>query len=304
MPGDEPAPSSDGERAYAYARASPCVGASARASAWASASASACGSASRRRGAGSSSGRRRRARPSARAGRRGDRRARRRGRRRRCPSPRRRLELRRASPSRPEPRAPPRAAPRAAATRAARGRPSASVERDARRRSRRRATAASIWDEISVRSARACAASIGADAITAHTPPVREAPSSKFFADRGTHLAAMIAYFALLSFVPLVFLALSLLGLVGPRRRVDFLVKELDRAFPTSSLDEHPPASSTRSRTTRPTLGIIGGVSLALVVALALQRARVGVQHRLRPAEPPLPAREGARGRSSWSARS
>ena len=36
---------------------------------------------------------------------------------------------------------------------------------------------------------------------------------SKFFADRGTHLAAMIAYFALLSFVPLVFLALALLGL-------------------------------------------------------------------------------------------
>ena len=34
----------------------------------------------------------------------------------------------------------------------------------------------------------------------------------KFFADRGTHLAAMIAYFALLSFVPLLFLSLALLG--------------------------------------------------------------------------------------------
>ena len=31
----------------------------------------------------------------------------------------------------------------------------------------------------------------------------------KFFADRGPHLAAMIAYFALLSFVPLTFLSLS-----------------------------------------------------------------------------------------------
>ena len=41
---------------------------------------------------------------------------------------------------------------------------------------------------------------------------------AKFFADRGTHLAAMIAYFALLSFVPLLFLALALLGLAG---RVD-----------------------------------------------------------------------------------
>ena len=36
----------------------------------------------------------------------------------------------------------------------------------------------------------------------------------KFFADRGTHLAAMIAYFALLSFVPLLLLSLALLGLV------------------------------------------------------------------------------------------
>ena len=40
---------------------------------------------------------------------------------------------------------------------------------------------------------------------------------AKFFADRGTHLAAMIAYFALLSFVPLLFLALALLGLSAGR---------------------------------------------------------------------------------------
>ena len=39
----------------------------------------------------------------------------------------------------------------------------------------------------------------------------------KFLRDRGTHLAAMIAYFALLSFVPLLFLALSLIGLAGSR---------------------------------------------------------------------------------------
>jgi len=38
-------------------------------------------------------------------------------------------------------------------------------------------------------------------------------PLAKFFHDRGPHLAAMIAYFALLSFVPLTFLALSPLGL-------------------------------------------------------------------------------------------
>jgi len=58
----------------------------------------------------------------------------------------------------------------------------------------------------------------------------------KFFADRGTHLAAMVAYFALLSFVPLVFLALALLGFVHRAYASDFLVRELSRAFPGSSL--------------------------------------------------------------------
>jgi membrane protein len=57
-------------------------------------------------------------------------------------------------------------------------------------------------------------------------------PLAKFFADRGTHLAAMIAYFALLSFVPLSFLALSLLGLFGRADETTFLVTELKRALP------------------------------------------------------------------------
>jgi membrane protein len=60
---------------------------------------------------------------------------------------------------------------------------------------------------------------------------------AKFFADRGTHLAAMIAYFALLSFVPLVFLALALLGLFGRADESSFLVTELNKTFPESSVD-------------------------------------------------------------------
>src|SRR5881409_1347067 len=60
---------------------------------------------------------------------------------------------------------------------------------------------------------------------------------SKFFADRGTHLAAMIAYFALLSFVPLVFLALALLGFAGRADESSYLVTELNKAFPTSSVE-------------------------------------------------------------------
>jgi membrane protein len=59
----------------------------------------------------------------------------------------------------------------------------------------------------------------------------------KFLADRGTHLAAMIAYFALLSFVPLLFLALSLIALAGEQSESSYLVEELKRAFPASSVD-------------------------------------------------------------------
>lgn len=59
---------------------------------------------------------------------------------------------------------------------------------------------------------------------------------SKFFADRGTHLAAMIAYFALLSFVPLLFLALALLGFGGRVDESSYLVTELKRLFPSASV--------------------------------------------------------------------
>ena len=59
----------------------------------------------------------------------------------------------------------------------------------------------------------------------------------KFFADRGTHLAAMIAYFALLSFVPLTFLALSLLGLTGRADESSFLVKEIKHTLPGTPIE-------------------------------------------------------------------
>jgi len=59
---------------------------------------------------------------------------------------------------------------------------------------------------------------------------------AKFFMDRGTHLAAMIAYFALLSFVPLLFLTLSLLGFAGRASETSYLVTELSHAFPESSV--------------------------------------------------------------------
>ena len=87
-------------------------------------------------------------------------------------------------------------------------------------------------------------------------------PILKFYADRGPHLAAMIAYFALLSFVPLLFLTLALLGLAGRADESTFVVTELKKAFPGASVD-------TIVRTVRnvqnnaATLGIIGAVLLA-----------------------------------------
>jgi membrane protein len=60
---------------------------------------------------------------------------------------------------------------------------------------------------------------------------------AKFFADRGTHLAAMIAYFALLSFVPLLFIALALLGFAHRADESSVLVEELSKLFPRTSIN-------------------------------------------------------------------
>jgi membrane protein len=83
----------------------------------------------------------------------------------------------------------------------------------------------------------------------------------KFFADRGTHLAAMVAYFALLSFVPLTFLALSLFGLAHRAQASDFFIRELKHAFPGTSLDSIIKLVH-RVQNNAAALGIIGGVGL------------------------------------------
>jgi membrane protein len=95
---------------------------------------------------------------------------------------------------------------------------------------------------------------------------------TKFFADRGTHLAAMIAYFALLSFVPLLFLALALLGLAGRADESSFFVKELNKAFPTSSVESilHVVRSIQSNATTLGVIGIVfvGWTSISLFSVL------------------------------------
>ena len=85
--------------------------------------------------------------------------------------------------------------------------------------------------------------------------------ASKFFADRGTHLAAMIAYFALLSFVPLLFLSLALLGLVHQASPDSFFVRELRKTFPSTSVTSILNAvRAIQSNATA--LGIVGGAFL------------------------------------------
>ena len=83
----------------------------------------------------------------------------------------------------------------------------------------------------------------------------------KFVADRGTHLAAMVAYFALLSFVPVIFIALSLFGLTHRAHAGDFFVLELKRAFPGTSLKGIIHLVRTVQGNAA-ALGIIGGVGL------------------------------------------
>ena len=87
-------------------------------------------------------------------------------------------------------------------------------------------------------------------------------PFVKFFADRGTHLAAMIAYFALLSFVPLLFLTLSLLGLTGRADESSYVVHELKRALPQTSVSSIVSVVQ-EIQDNATTLGVVGAVVLA-----------------------------------------
>jgi len=79
----------------------------------------------------------------------------------------------------------------------------------------------------------------------------------KFQADRGTQLAAMIAYYALLAFVPLTFLTISLLAVAGRADESTYLVRELSRMFPESSVSTIVRAvDEIRSNSTA--IGIVG----------------------------------------------
>ena len=60
----------------------------------------------------------------------------------------------------------------------------------------------------------------------------------KYLADRGPHLAAMVAYYALLSLFPFLFLVLSTLGLAGQVSGSSYVVREMERILPSESVGD------------------------------------------------------------------
>ena len=159
--------------------------------------------------------------------------------------------------------------------------------RDARRRSARRGrdraavvamiepsasmiATSTTCEEISVRSASAWGASMAPEHTAGRAASgdsgVRlsgcRSGAAKFFADRGTHLAAMIAYFALLSFVPLLFLSL-----VAARRSRTRRTRARSSCASCSGRSRARRSTRScarcgRSRTNATALGIVGAAFL------------------------------------------
>jgi membrane protein len=61
---------------------------------------------------------------------------------------------------------------------------------------------------------------------------------SNFLDDRCTHLAAMIAYYALLSLIPFLFLVLSVIGWVGEPSESSFLIEQLQHVLPGQPVED------------------------------------------------------------------
>jgi membrane protein len=98
---------------------------------------------------------------------------------------------------------------------------------------------------------------------------------AKFVQDRGPHLAAMVAYYALLSLVPFMFLALSLLGLLGQISAGSYLIRELGHILPGQSTRDllAPVRSVQRNAGTLGVIGLFGIVWASLGFYSALESA-------------------------------
>jgi len=83
----------------------------------------------------------------------------------------------------------------------------------------------------------------------------------RFFGERGTHLAAMVAYFALASFVPVIFLALSVLGFLNQANSSSALVGYLEDIFPDQSVESIVNVVDAVQRNAT-ALSVVGAVAL------------------------------------------
>jgi membrane protein len=82
----------------------------------------------------------------------------------------------------------------------------------------------------------------------------------KYLDDRGPHLGAMVAYYALLSMFPFIFLILSGLGLFGQMSKSSYLIRELEHILPGQSVSDlvHLVRTVQRNAPTFLTIGLIG----------------------------------------------
>jgi membrane protein len=108
---------------------------------------------------------------------------------------------------------------------------------------------------------------------------------SKYIRDRGPHLAAMVAYYALLSLVPFLFLTVSLLGFAGRVSANSYLIRELAHILPGQSARDllRTVHAIQRDAGTIGTLGFVGLVWGTLGFYSALESALnivFGVQNR------------------------
>ena len=98
---------------------------------------------------------------------------------------------------------------------------------------------------------------------------------AQFFNERGTHLAAMVAYFALMSFVPILFLLLSVLGFLDQADSSSALVSYLEDVFPErrSSRSSSVVDAVQRNATTLCLVGAVGLLWSSLSLFSALESA-------------------------------
>jgi len=87
------------------------------------------------------------------------------------------------------------------------------------------------------------------------------AVARRYFGARGPHLAAMLAYYALLSLFPFVFLAASLVSAIGRPEETSALLRDLSHVLPgTSARDLARLVRSLESNAAE--IGLIGGLAL------------------------------------------